>query len=1400
MTSASTLAAENLLFGILALQNDFVSRNQLVAATAVWIGNKDRTLESVLVEQGALDNDERQLIAALVRKHLANHQGDPQQSLRALSSLGSSVRNELTQLNDSMVTQGVAQVSLDRADSSSDDLYATQTISPRDLGPHLLRFRVLRPHARGGLGRVSIALDTELKREVAFKELLDEHADSLAKRSRFLREAEITGGLEHPGIVPVYGLGHYADGRPFYAMRFVQGDSLKEAIEFFHDSRAVVADPGERMLQLRRLLARFIDVCEAIEYAHSRGVLHRDLKPGNIMLGKYGETLVVDWGLAKTVQPSGQERDREEHHLELSGKGDATETLKGSPLGTPAFMPPEQADGQLHRLGPASDVYSLGATLYCLLTGNAPFTDDSIDDTLTKVRRGDFPRPREIDHAIAPALESICLRAMALKPEDRYPSAQALADDVEHWLADEPVVAHQDTVVEQAGRWTRRHRSWTLAGAAALVIVSVVSTVAYVSVRSALHEKDIALRRESSALHRETMARKQEIEARQRESHLRTLAEQSRNFDVRLLEEKQSEDVLPEATVRSLHEQLQAMAALPVVETKPQVEYRRRELQDAYVRGLLRSLEKSPFTDEDRARFDQRVQFLREAFGLSAKPDATTLLDDLARRRDARLARLDPLFDWTAPFSREVMTVAMAEQASVEDGGERLHRNRVGDLVTWVPTGVPCPPGHIEMATRFDISWRDAPLVGLSLNFSTNHRYDFMVTTPAYQDGLAPSDIARLPTLGAIADKVDDRQWTMIIAQDGQTLRRATLPPGDGPLRIHGRREGSRLRLMVNDAHRIEVDDPFPLPISAAGEFAVIWPKPCFLTRCTASRQRAAQEVTPLERGNELFAAGEISDALVAFRQSPDSAEVQYKIGLCLQASGDEAEYVRLMQQVADESPQEARQWRLLANVRLMKVHADQEDMQAYRKRMEYVTSHYDLAEIARLLPEEDRQKLFLDIRRIGQRSRIAISPKGDVEDLQLAVDLDRAFNADAFQRRMTRWRLADAYRVAAVFQNELGFYEKAEETLRDLLKDSPGEAPVEPRERTALVSDLAWLLAEQDKLDAALEVVEMWLIDENMLIRPEYRSLLVDRARLSYMHGQADAAKRDVDEFLDKADVRTIAHAEYASAQLLRGMLYEDAGDLESAHKAWSQALLRNWRNGPPAAEDHAKAQGVEMIHLTDGFNFDSVAASWTGELTPEEAYRRLTALSTGAGMGSQIVERVARAAVTRDLILDVALHMYRDEHGKKLGRDTVLRRVSLRNAHVLGAEQMLYVGVLRSAFRDDNTTQADQTYIRSQCRALFDAYEQNQIANRDMITILEFWQGKGSFRDWEKLSTRISPELAASLGYLFGKMHMIHGKPESAERFFRYVLDSPEAHSNVRDWTQRDRARLHAEKKPTG
>src|SRR5262249_55805229 len=217
-----------------------------------------------------------------------------------------------------------------------------------------------------------------------------------------------------------------------------------------------------KTLELRRLLSRFLDVCNAIAYAHSRGVLHRDIKPGNILLGPYGETLVVDWGLAKVtgrVYPTASDPDAEPTLRPPSASGSG-ETIPGTALGTPAYMSPEQAEGRLDLLGPQSDVYSLGATLYVVLTGRAPFDGNDAGEVLSKVRRGEFAGPRELDPSISRPLEAICVKAMALRQGDRYATPRLLAEDLEHWLAGEPVSAYREPWPDRARRWSRKHRLW----------------------------------------------------------------------------------------------------------------------------------------------------------------------------------------------------------------------------------------------------------------------------------------------------------------------------------------------------------------------------------------------------------------------------------------------------------------------------------------------------------------------------------------------------------------------------------------------------------------------------------------------------------------------------------------------------------------------------------------------------------------------------------------------------------------------------------------------------------------------------------------------------------------------------------------------------------------------------
>jgi PAS domain S-box-containing protein len=412
----------NLLFGILALQADLIDTGQFVEACTLWATRKSIPLAQLLLARGWILPTDKAHVDYLLERKLQKPEGDARASL---ASVPDDVKRSLAALDDPDIQRSLA----DLPPPAGPSMGATV-----DHIPELQRYTLIRLHGRGGFGQVWLARDSVLGRQVALKELRSEKAASPAVQVRFLREAYIAGRLEHPGIVPVYELARRGrDQQPFYTMRFVKGRTLTEAARAYHQKRQVgQADPVE----LLALLNAFVTVCHTVAYAHARGVIHRDLKGENVALGDFGEVVVLDWGLAKLTDYREAEPDAQPDDLDRAEFGAADLTVQGQALGTPAYMAPEQAAGHLHLIGPRTDVYGLGAILYEILTGQPPFSGSDTHEVLRRVREEQPTLPCQLWSDAPPALEALCLRALAKRPEERYAEAAELARQVQHWLAE----------------------------------------------------------------------------------------------------------------------------------------------------------------------------------------------------------------------------------------------------------------------------------------------------------------------------------------------------------------------------------------------------------------------------------------------------------------------------------------------------------------------------------------------------------------------------------------------------------------------------------------------------------------------------------------------------------------------------------------------------------------------------------------------------------------------------------------------------------------------------------------------------------------------------------------------------------------------------------------------------
>tara|TARA_R110002049_G_scaffold4601_5_gene32787 strand:- start:1088942 stop:1091293 length:2352 start_codon:yes stop_codon:yes gene_type:complete len=355
------------------------------------------------------------------------------------------------------------------------------------------RYQRIQEVARGGCGIVDRVVDRALQREVAVKRLIGDQGISDRLRHQFMHEARVTSQLQHPGIVPVHELGvadHEGEqAEAYYVMKLLEGDTLHQQIQSRHnEARARCRYKPISQHQLTEaitpLLERFIDTCEAVAYAHEQGIIHRDLKPANIMVGEFGETIVLDWGLASKIQSDEQSKASQRW---VSG--------------TPAYMSPEQARGESDRLDQRSDIYSLGMILYEIVAGKSPYTGLGTDEVLAQVKQAGEKPLQLSKRNVAPALNSMIQTATSSDRDKRYDSASELADDVRRFIAGAAVSVHRDSMIDRIVRWCKRNRTIATTIAVSTLVLLIASCLFGVVIHRA-HRAELAARIDAESSHR----------------------------------------------------------------------------------------------------------------------------------------------------------------------------------------------------------------------------------------------------------------------------------------------------------------------------------------------------------------------------------------------------------------------------------------------------------------------------------------------------------------------------------------------------------------------------------------------------------------------------------------------------------------------------------------------------------------------------------------------------------------------------------------------------------------------------------------------------------------------------------------------------------------------------------
>jgi serine/threonine protein kinase len=1184
--------------------------------------------------------------------------------------------------------------------------------------PQIPGYVILDELGRGGMGVVYKAQQVSLKRLVALKMILVGDRAGSEQLARFRAEAEAVAHLHHPNIVQIYEIGEH-EGRPYLSLEFMDGGSLSQRLR----SGPLALREASQLVEV---LAR------AVQHAHQRGIVHRDLKPANILLMEDGTPKISDFGLAKRL---------EEEQTGL--------TCSGSVIGTPSYMAPEQAEGKTDQIGPLVDVYALGAILYELLTGRPPFKAETVVETLHRVVHDDVTPPSRHQPKIDRDLETICLKALAKDAKQRYQSALLLAQDLERYLAGEPILARRESPYRRLLRKVRRNRL-AVAATCGLLLAMLVTALVLHGARAT---------RQVSAL--------------------------TSQFEVELDTDRWSLEH---------RNDLETLVAKIERLDPAQAAASRQRLQERFARFVLEAVRQVRLGPEDIQQIQADIAWLAERNAARA--------DDLRSSFEQRLGQWQEVFDLQAPFegltkvfspevvrAKEECLVLVSPPSA--GGGAKAHV---------VPTLVDSR-GAVQLEAYFDAGWQKAAEIGLALNHQQDQQgrgqgYSLLLSSgTANPEESIEGTNARAPRAGRFISFEQARNsngsFEIRLLRNGVVLRAAPIQVPEGPLSLLARREGDRLEFQIGQEKPLVFFDVVPLTSAARSTFAVHWPPQARLVRLRATSQTLPPAASPLERGDDLFVQGRYAEALalyqgqIAATANPAAKqEAQCRAGLCLVQLNRLAEAVDHFGPVAAS---EGDRWPLTAACQLWLIYLGQNRLDESGTLLASVSSRFSPEQLTAYVPAHVRDRILAGV--LWQTSDYVLFDPVQLRRAEQALTLARLFQ-HRYHMHWGQYYLGRLYCLA-------GEEDKALPLFQACVRDS------EPTDRLPVipVRHLVWLMRRRGQTEEALRLIDGILFDESGRIRQRptpatketldqagirqmfYVSLYLERARVHAALGKWTQAEQDINELLRGMPNHNVMYQIHSAAYLLQGLLRERRGDLAGAKASWKQGLYSAFVARLPDEMRGNNSSGPPP----DGLFYHLMMASLSDGLSDTEADQILKQIQEMV-LGKSLISQFLGVMKIQPSVLR---EMWRSSRGREVTRQMAFLDLAPRDFF----RQAMYLGVAEK-FRQDVLRQApapeQEEQIWEDIVVLVEAILDRKLSQNQMIQLGLTYKGTTGFLGWGGVAPTLDPRYRGPVAYLLGLRFVALNNAAEAANFFRTAVKDAPAESRLRRLAQAELDRL--------